>query len=147
MSHQIHSRLPADNLYTDKAGKQVLVKGNGVTTVSDEDLEHLTQNRVFKQHVSNKFVKIKAVPLPPAPEEESNDSGGPDTTSDTMLLGSETQPASFDLADGTTVQLGDVVKTAYEESEKTVKQWNKLSQKTRESAIADVVANLSLKED
>lgn len=58
------------------------------------------------------------------------------------LFGSSVQPAIFLLKDGSTMQLGDVVRTAFERSGLTVEKWNKLAQDKREKLIADVVAEL-----
>lgn len=59
-----------------------------------------------------------------------------------MLLGSNVQPSTWTLPDGSTLQLGTVVAEAHKRSELTVAAWNKLSNDKREKAIAEVVAEM-----
>jgi hypothetical protein len=73
--------------------------------------------------------------------EASND--GNETASD-MLYGSSVQPSTFTLADGSTMQLGDVVRQAFEASSLNAKQWNDQANETREELIAAVVGTLKL---
>lgn len=54
---------------------------------------------------------------------------------DVALIGSSVQPAVLKIGDDE-VQLGDIVAAAQAESGLTAKQWNKLSDKKREAAIA-----------
>ena len=63
---------------------------------------------------------------------------------DTMLLGSNTQPATFALEDGTVVQLGTVVASAQTDSGFTAAEWNALDDADREEMIAEAVAKLQL---
>ncbi|HHA2975935.1 TPA: hypothetical protein ACOFD8_003315 [Stenotrophomonas maltophilia] len=59
------------------------------------------------------------------------------------LLGSNAQPASFELQDGTVLTLGDVVAQAYEASGLSVEDWNALEVGAREALIAETVDKLS----
>ena len=62
------------------------------------------------------------------------------------LYGSSVQPSTFELEDGRTLQLGDVVRQAYEDSDaESVEDWNTLSDEAREVAIQAVVDTLALK--
>jgi hypothetical protein len=62
------------------------------------------------------------------------------------LYGSSLQPATFELEDGTILQLGEVVRQAYEDSEaETADAWNALSDEAREAMIRAVVEKLPLK--
>ena len=64
---------------------------------------------------------------------------------DETLLGSSLQPAEFKLADGSTLSLGDVVRTAFEQSGlSTNKSWNDLSEEDREEFIKTEVEKLAL---
>ena len=55
------------------------------------------------------------------------------------LFGSSVQPSSWKLDDGSTVQLGDVVRQAFEKSGLTEAAWNALPQDDREEKIAEMV--------
>jgi hypothetical protein len=62
------------------------------------------------------------------------------------LLGSSVQPALFTLKDGTELNLGAVVRQAFNESGvASVDEWNALAEDARESFIAEVVKKLPLK--
>lgn len=66
-------------------------------------------------------------------------------TDDTVLLGSSIQPSMFKLADGTELQLGEVVRRAYAASGMaTVKGWNALPADTQEHYIRVEVDKLDL---
>jgi hypothetical protein len=58
------------------------------------------------------------------------------------LFGSSIQPASWNLPDGSILQLADVVTEAHKRSGATVEGWNGLPQNEREKAIANVVEEL-----
>lgn len=69
----------------------------------------------------------------------------PQTEDDTTLVGSSVQPSTFKLADGTELQLGDVVRRAYEASGMaTAKEWNDLPGETQEHFIQAEVDKLDL---
>lgn len=55
------------------------------------------------------------------------------------LYGSSVQPASWKLDDGSIVQLGDIVRQAFEKSGLSEAEWNALPQDDREAKIAEVV--------
>ncbi|MBN4969348.1 hypothetical protein JY439_02575 [Stenotrophomonas maltophilia] len=59
------------------------------------------------------------------------------------LLGSNAQPASFELHDGTVLTLGDVVAQAHEAPGLSVEDWNALEVGAREALIAETVDKLS----
>jgi hypothetical protein len=63
------------------------------------------------------------------------------------LFGSSIQPSHFELEDGTTVQLGDVVRQAYEDysDAQTADEWNAIPEETRDAMIQAVVNTLNLK--
>lgn len=62
---------------------------------------------------------------------------------ETALLGSSKQPATFKLANGEDIQLGEVVRRAYAESGcATPEEWNALDEETREEYVASAVAML-----
>lgn len=63
------------------------------------------------------------------------------------LLGSNAQPASFELHDGTVLTLGDVVAQAHEASGLSVEDWNALEESAREALIAETVDKLSGDDD
>jgi len=63
------------------------------------------------------------------------------------LLGSNVQPASFELPDGTVLTLDDVVARAHEASGLSVEDWNALEDSDREAAIAAAVGKLSSDDD
>lgn len=67
-------------------------------------------------------------------------------TKSKSLYGSSVQPSTFDLADGLTLQLGDVVRTAFEASGLSVDDWNTQEDAAREASIAEVVSTLALKQ-
>lgn len=54
------------------------------------------------------------------------------------LLGSDVQPATFEIANQT-VTLGDIVRAAFTRFDKTVEDWNSLPSEIREKLIADEV--------
>ena len=58
------------------------------------------------------------------------------------LFGSSVQPVSWNLPDGSVLQLGDVVAEAHKRTGTTVEGWNALTQDEREKAIANVVEEL-----
>jgi hypothetical protein len=58
------------------------------------------------------------------------------------LYGSSKQPSSWKLDNGSTVQLGDVVRAAFEKSGLTEEQWNAIPQDDRESHIAAMVKEM-----
>jgi len=63
------------------------------------------------------------------------------------LLGSDVQPSTFTLKDGSVLALGDVVSKAYDAAGcASIDEWNDLDGETREMFIADVVGNLDLME-
>lgn len=78
-----------------------------------------------------------------APVSDAKASG--DATSAT-LVGSSTQPASFTLADGTVLSLGDVVAKAQTSSGLSVDDWNAQLPADREAHIQLEVDTLELKE-
>lgn len=62
------------------------------------------------------------------------------------LYGSSIQPSIFEMEDGTTLQLGEVVLKAYEESyADTAEEWNGLGDEEREALIQAVIDKLPLK--
>ncbi|MBH1384617.1 hypothetical protein I5T81_07600 [Stenotrophomonas maltophilia] len=63
------------------------------------------------------------------------------------LLGSNVQPASFELPGGTVLSLGDVVAQAHEASGLSVEDWNALEVEAREALIAETVEKLSGDDD
>lgn len=63
------------------------------------------------------------------------------------LLGSNAQPAGFELHDGTVLTLGDVVAQAHEASGLSVEDWNALEESAREALIAETVDKLSGDDD
>ena len=73
-------------------------------------------------------------PLPAVPQMQDPDA----------LIGSDTQPSIFNLADGTTLQLGDVVRTAFVNSGLSVTAWNAQPNDQREELIQDTVNGLKL---
>lgn len=64
-----------------------------------------------------------------------------------ILLGSNVQPSSFDLADGSVLALGDVVRKAHAASGLSVEDWNALEDSAREALIAETVDKLSGDDD
>lgn len=60
--------------------------------------------------------------------------GGNGNGEDTALLGSDAFPSVVTIGDND-VQLGEIIKAAAERAEKSPKQWNRLSQKTRDGLI------------
>lgn len=64
-----------------------------------------------------------------------------------ILLGSNVQPSSFDLADGSVLALGDVVRKAHAASGLSVEDWNALEDSAREVLIAETVDKLSGDDD
>jgi len=58
------------------------------------------------------------------------------------LFGSSVQPASWNLPDGSVLQLSDVVAEAHKRSGTTVEGWNSLTQDEREKCIANIVEEL-----
>ncbi len=64
------------------------------------------------------------------------------------LLGSSVQPSIFKLKDGTELQLGEVVRTAFDRTDfETAKEWNALPEEEREQKIQEVVSELDLADD
>jgi len=89
------------------------------------------------------FRDLNAETVESAPKSEQEDPA--EEGDDMALLGSNVQPATFGLVDGSTLQLGTVVGTAFERSGlKTAKEWNTLPDEEREEKIAAVVAELPL---
>lgn len=58
------------------------------------------------------------------------------------LLGSDTQPAVVELAEGVIVPLGDVVARAHEDSELSRQEWNDLPDDDREALLQATVENM-----
>lgn len=65
-----------------------------------------------------------------------------DPSKQTAIYGSSKQPESWTLADGSVLELGTVVRVAFERSGLTEAKWNKLKQDDREDKIAAVVAEM-----
>ncbi|CAH0339578.1 hypothetical protein [Rhizobium sp. CECT 9324] len=57
------------------------------------------------------------------------------------LNGSNTLPASIEIAEGHTVQLGDVVMAAHQKSGLSVDAWNALSEEERDGLLNKVIAD------
>lgn len=67
-----------------------------------------------------------------------------------VLTGTDSLPANVDLVSGGTVQLGDIVRRAYEDSGLDVAAWNALSQEDRDTAILaarDLLAEDEIEEE
>jgi len=90
---------------------------------------------------------LDAVTTAPDSLAEKSDGIAPDTALVEIagLNGSSIQPSTFDLADGTTLQLGVVIAKAFQSTGATVEEWNALDDATREGFIAEVVKGLPLK--
>jgi hypothetical protein len=58
------------------------------------------------------------------------------------LLGSDWQPSHITINEASTVQLGDVVRFAFERSGMTVKQWNKLPCRVREVLLIEAITTM-----
>lgn len=134
--YNIHSKLET-NAYENDSKKVVLKKG--VTTVTPEELEHLTSNEVFKLHKANGFVTISDAPETSEADEE--DDSNPPT-----LKGSKKQPEAFTLEDDSVVTIDQVITEAFNGSELTHDQWNALKAKDREKLIQNAVDELPIKE-
>ena len=63
---------------------------------------------------------------------------------DTMLLGSSKQPALFHHPDGSTRDLGTVVREAFARTNLNVYQWNQQSEAEIDKQVAQVVADWKL---
>lgn len=136
--YNIHSKLEK-NAYVHE-GKTVILK-KGDTVVTPEELEHLTNNEVFKLHKENGYISISDAPEGAEPDEEEEVK--PDSPS---LAGSKKQPESFTLEDDTVVTIDQVVTQAFEASELTHAEWNGLKPKDREKLIQNTVDELPIKE-
>lgn len=58
------------------------------------------------------------------------------------LLGSRVQPAVFKMTDGSFMQLGELVRRAFDGSGLTVDQWNSLPDKAREENLETELCSL-----
>lgn len=77
-------------------------------------------------------------------QENTGDQKPEENPTPVVLIGSDTQPAIFNLLDGTEKQLGDIVADAHEKSEMTIEAWNELEAEAREKFIAAEVDALEL---
>lgn len=59
-----------------------------------------------------------------------------------ILVGSNVLPSNIELAEGVTVQLGEVVRQAFEHTGLTVADWNALEEGDREAELAAMVREL-----
>ncbi len=59
-----------------------------------------------------------------------------------ILVGSNVLPSNIELAQGVTVQLGEVVRQAFEHTGLTVAEWNALEEGDREAELAAMVREL-----
>jgi hypothetical protein len=88
----------------------------------------------FTDYDPNKHKLVDAKDLPPLKPL--------DPAKREMLFGSNIQPSTWTLGDGSTLQLGTVVAEAHKRSGHTVEGWNALPNDDREKFIADVVAEM-----
>lgn len=121
MTHYVYSTLTSDNIYaTYRAGgndvpaveKKILIKGgHGVTTkhlltprgvvtsINDEELEHLNANPVFRQHVDGGFLVVEKKKVDPevvAADMEQSDDSAPRTPEDFESDEKGAKPASLE---------------------------------------------------
>ncbi|HEL3748629.1 TPA: hypothetical protein UMV35_000888 [Stenotrophomonas maltophilia] len=68
--------------------------------------------------------------------------GKPSAPAQESLLGSNVLPANIELAEGVTVQLGEVVRRTHEASGLSVADWNALGKDDREARLAATVLEL-----
>lgn len=68
--------------------------------------------------------------------------GKPSAPAQESLLGSKVLPANIELAEGVTVQLGEVVRRTHEASGLSVADWNALGEDDREARLAATVLEL-----
>ncbi|WP_285301967.1 hypothetical protein [Stenotrophomonas maltophilia group sp. Smal13] len=72
----------------------------------------------------------------------SAEGGKPSAPAQESLLGSNVLPANIELADGVSVQLGEVVRQAFEHTGLTAADWNALEEGDREAELAAMVREL-----
>ncbi|WP_329914041.1 hypothetical protein [Stenotrophomonas sp. SMYL86] len=72
----------------------------------------------------------------------SAEGGKPSAPAQESLLGSNVLPANIELADGVSVQLGELVRQAFEHTGLTVADWNALEEGDREAELAAMVREL-----
>lgn len=68
--------------------------------------------------------------------------GKPSAPAQESLLGSNVLPANIELAEGVSIQLGEVVRQAFEHTGLTVADWNALEEGDREAELAAMVREL-----
>ncbi|HGM6729712.1 TPA: hypothetical protein ACKQBZ_000766 [Stenotrophomonas maltophilia] len=68
--------------------------------------------------------------------------GKPSAPAQESLLGSNVLPANIELGEGVSVQLGEVVRQAFEHTGLTVADWNALEEGDREAELAAMVREL-----
>lgn len=68
--------------------------------------------------------------------------GKPSAPAQESLLGSNVLPANIELAEGVSVQLGEVVRQAFEHTGLSVADWNALEEGDREAELAAMVREL-----
>jgi hypothetical protein len=78
----------------------------------------------------------------PGPNETKDGAGAPAANSQVILHGSDLLPAHIEIAEGNTVQLGEVVQRAYQASGMTPEQWNALEGAARDDLLEMEVAVL-----
>jgi hypothetical protein len=97
-----------------------------------------------KHLISDRFA-VAADPVAKAPAAKAKISAKPVPTKDTSaetLLGSNTLPAMIDIADGKSVQLGEVVMMAHKASGLSIEDWNSLPDDKRDEMLLDVIDGL-----
>ncbi len=89
-----------------------------------------------EEQPANLVIELPALVQPPA-------STTIQPVDENILLGSSVHPATFDLGDGKTAQLGDVVAQAHELSGMTTAEWNAMPDEARHQLIDAVLDGMA----
>lgn len=103
----------------------ILPPGEATTVANWDDLK---ANVVVQGWLKGKILSAESGKAGAAPQE--------------TLLGSNVLPANIELAEGVSVQLGEVVRQAFEHSGLSIADWNALEDGDREAELAAVVREL-----